>query len=268
MGDRENSYGSWCLVAGAAEGLGEAWSTALAEKGMDLIMVDHQDGPMHALGDRLERDFGVRTRRLEMELGEEGSVTIMMDAVKETACRFLVYNAAYSRVKKFTENGPGDLDRYVEVNVRTPMQLVHAFVHHHAGNPGQKKGIVLMASLAGLWGTRFLAPYGATKAFNQVLAEALYHELKPENFNVIACVAGATATPAYLGTNPRYGRIRPHVMNPRQVVEETLHSLGRKALCIPGFRNRMNYFLMTRILSRKNTARLFNRVVGSMYTDI
>jgi short-subunit dehydrogenase len=267
MGELKDSYGSWCLVAGAAEGLGEGWSTALAEREMDIIMVDQQGDLMHALGDRLERDFGVRTRRLQLDLGDEGSVPAMMDAVKETSCRLLVYNAAYSRVKKFVENDPGDLDRYIEVNVRTPNRLVHAFAFHHAGDPGRKKGIVLMASMAGLWGTRFLAPYGATKAFNQLLAEALHHELKQDNFDVMACVAGATATPAYLGTHPQYGRIRPHVMDPRQVVEGALGSLGRKALYIPGFQNQLNYFIMTRILSRKTTTRLFNRVISRMYPD-
>jgi len=40
--DINDRYGPWCLVAGAAEGLGKAFSQALAEKGMNLILVDHQ----------------------------------------------------------------------------------------------------------------------------------------------------------------------------------------------------------------------------------
>ena len=79
-----------------------------------------------------------------------------------------------------------------------------------------------MASLAGLWGAQLLAPYGATKAFNILLAESLHHELKSKNFDVMACVAGATSTPAYLGTNPRYGRIRPSVMTPERWPKEPL----------------------------------------------
>ena len=58
MKDIKEIYGSWCLLAGAAEGLGEAWSIALAERGMNVIMVDHQQDLMHALADRLEQSMG------------------------------------------------------------------------------------------------------------------------------------------------------------------------------------------------------------------
>ena len=202
MKEIKTIYGSWCLLAGAAEGLGEAWSIALAERGMNIIMVDHQQDLMHALGDRLEREYGIRTHRLHLDLAEKDSVSRIMDMVKETSCRLLVYNAAYSRVKRFEENTEEDLDSYLGVNASAPIHLVHGLLKYHAGSPGLKKGIVLMSSLAGLWGAQLLAPYGATKAYNILLAEALHHELKAQNFDVMACVAGATSTPAYLGTNP------------------------------------------------------------------
>ncbi|MEA3460592.1 MAG: SDR family NAD(P)-dependent oxidoreductase [Bacteroidota bacterium] len=144
---------------------------------------------------------------------------------------------------------------------------MHGLTSLYAGSPAQKKGIILMASMAGLWGSGLLAPYGATKAYNIVLAEALHHELKPEDFDVMACVSGSTSTPAYLETHPRYGRIPIHVMTPQQVAEGALDSLGRRAFYIPGWRNRFNYFLLTRILPRKIAARLFNRATGKMYPD-
>ncbi len=265
MKELNHSYGSWCLLAGAAEGLGEAWSIALAKRGMNIIMVDHQNDIMQALGDQLEEKYGIQTRRLFLDLAEKGSVTEIMDVVKDTSCRFLVYNAAYSRVKRFEDHTPEDLDSYLGVNTSAPIHLVHAMVKQHAENPGQKKGIILMASLAGLWGAQLLGPYGATKAFNILLAEALHHELKAQNFDVMACVAGATSTPAYLGTNPQYGRIRPSVMAPGQVAEEALEALGKKALYIPGWNNKFTSFLLTRILSRRTSSNLFNRTTGRMY---
>jgi len=39
----KEKYGPWAIIAGAAEGLGEAWSRALARRGLNLIMVDWQD---------------------------------------------------------------------------------------------------------------------------------------------------------------------------------------------------------------------------------
>ena len=260
-------YGSWCLLAGAAEGLGEAWSIALAKRGMNIIMVDHQEKLMQKLGDQLEDKYGIQTLRLHLDLAEKDSIAKIMDVVKETSCRLLVYNAAYSRVKRFEEHSPEDLDAYLGVNASTPIHLVHGMLKHHVGHPEQKKGIILMASLAGLFGAQLLASYGATKAFNILLAESLHHELRSENFDVMACVAGATSTPAYLGTHPQYGRIRPSVMAPDKVAEGALEALGKRALFIPGWNNRLTYFLLTRILKRRTSSRLFNRTTGQMYPE-
>lgn len=267
MKDIKKAYGSWCLLAGAAEGLGEAWSIALAHRGMNIIMVDHQLELMNALADELESKYQIQTRRLHLDLAEKESVGKIMEVVKETSCRLLVYNAAYSRVKRFEEHSPEDLDSYLGVNASSPIHLVHGLLKLNNNNPEQKKGVVLMASLAGLFGAQLLASYGATKAFNILLAESLHHELKSDNFDVMACVAGATSTPAYLGTNPRYGRIRPSVMTPDKVAEGALKALGKKALYIPGWNNRLTCFLLTRILRRKTSSRLFNRTTGQMYPD-
>ncbi len=267
MKDIKEIYGSWCLLAGAAEGLGEAWSIALAERGMNVIMVDHQLEPVNTLADELESKYGIRTLRLHLDLAEKESVTRMLAVISETSCRLMVYNAAYSRVKRFEEHTPEDLDTYLGVNAASPIHLVHGLLKLNTDNPGQKKGIILMASLAGLWGAQLLATYGATKAFNILLAESLHHELKSKNFDVMACVAGATSTPAYLGTNPRYGRIRPSVMTPDKVTEGALEALGKKALFIPGWNNRLTCFLLTRVLSRKTSSSLFNRTTAQMYPD-
>src|SRR6202008_3863550 len=57
-------------------------------------------------------------------------------------------------------------------------------------------GIALVTSgPAGAGGAR-LATYGATKAFDLLLAESLWAELGPLGVDVLAMVLGATATPA------------------------------------------------------------------------
>jgi short-subunit dehydrogenase len=126
-------------------------------------------------------------------------------------------------------------------------------------------GILLMSSLAGLWGTQLVASYGATKAFTLNLAEALYHELKDQDIDIMACIAGPTATPAYLSTRPKYGFIKPKVMNPQHVANYAISQLGKRAYCIPGFSNKLTHFLMTRILPRTYAARLMNNTMGKMY---
>jgi len=260
-----DTYGRWCLLAGAAEGLGRAYALALARRGMDLIMVDHQEEKLHDLAGRLERDHGIHTQRLCLDLAGEGSLERIMEAVHASACRLLVYNAAYSKISSFQDLAPDELDRFIRVNARMPMELLHRTLHTREKEDRQPMGFLLMASMAGLWGSNFLAPYGATKAFNILLAEALHHELISRQVHVMACVAGPVATPAYLSTQPRYGRIRPPVMHPESVAEAALEQLGKRALYIPGRMNRFLYFLMTRLLSRKRSARLFSQTTAKMY---
>lgn len=165
------------------------------------------------------------------------------------------------------ENDAAMLDRYIEVNIRTPMQLIHAFCQLHSDEPDLRKGILLMSSLAGSWGTQLLAPYGGSKAFNHILAESLHYELKGEGFDVLASIAGATATPAYLASLPRGETNARSAMDPVKVVEAGLGALGKRPFVIAGFKNKLIYFLMTRILPRRTSLRLMNRAVGALYRE-
>ncbi|MCU0370087.1 MAG: SDR family NAD(P)-dependent oxidoreductase [Bacteroidales bacterium] len=187
-------YGQWGLVAGAAEGIGAAFCKELARRGMNVIMADTKEIEMESLSSHIENTYHVRTRRMSVDLATPGAPERCMDAINGLDCRLLVYNAAYSRVKPFLSAGQDELDLYIEVNARTPLKLAHSFAHKlkEGKNSG---GILLMSSLAGLWGTRLVAAYSGTKAFNLLLAEALSHELAPFDIDVAACVAGATATP-------------------------------------------------------------------------
>lgn len=188
-----------------------------------------------------------------------------MEATTDLECRLLVYNAAYSLIKPFSSIKDHELDNFCEINVSTQLKLVHAFSNHLLENK-QAGGIIMMSSLAGLLGMQLVAPYAATKAFAWNLAEALHHELKPHNIDVMACIAGATSTPAYLKTDPQYGKIKPQVMDPEAVAEAALKKLGKKTLFIPGFSNRMNYFILTRLLPRKLASRIANNTMKKMYS--
>lgn len=265
--DLKTIYGPWCLVAGAAEGLGEAYSRVLAGRGINLIMVDRQKDRMVSVALQLESDFGIQVKTVHLDLASGESVKLMIDAVKETDCRLIIYNAAFSRVQKFMENDSAMLDRYIQVNMRTPMQLIHAFCQLFSGEKDHRKGILLMSSLAGSWGTQLLAPYGGSKAFNHIMAESLHYELIGEGFDVLACIAGATATPAYLASLPHGENKTQSGMDPLKVAEAGLDALGKRPFVITGIKNKLIYFFMTRILPRRVSLRLMNRAVGALYRE-
>ena len=266
--DLKRKYGEWALVAGAAEGLGKAFSVRMAAEGMSLILVDQQKQLLDTLSADLKRTFKTQVSALHLDLADKDSIGYMMEAVRAADCRLIIYNAAFSRVQKFIQNDPDMLDRYVQVNIQTPLKLIHAFCQMHMEDKTRRKGLLLMSSLAGSWGTQLLGPYGGSKAFNQNLAESLHHELKSEGFDVLACIAGPTSTPGYLSSLPGEKAGAISVMLPEDVVSAGLDALGRKAFVVPGFRNKLNYFLMTRILPRRVSLRIINRAVGKLYHEI
>jgi hypothetical protein len=260
----KKNYGNWAIVVGSAEGLGEAYSVALAKRNMNLIMVDHQQESLINLASKLKTDFKIETKTLYLELSDSEALKKMIAEINKVDCRLLIYNAAYSLVKPFINHTENELDHFIEINTKTQLKLVHQFSRCLI-QKNQSGGILLMSSLAGLTGMQLVSTYAATKAFVWNLAEGLHYELRSKNIHVMACIAGATLTPTYLKTKPSYGFIKPLVMKPEDVAESALNKLGKTVLFIPGFSNRINYFFLTRLLPRKLAASIANKTIGKMF---
>jgi short-subunit dehydrogenase len=199
-------------------------------------------------------------------LFQKDAVPQIMEKTSNIDLRLMIYVAAFSQIKKFGNFTSDDLEHYININISTPLKLVHSFSNRLIAKK-QSGGILLMSSLAGLLGMQYIVPYAASKAFIWNLAESLHHELKPFKIDVMACIAGASATEAYLGTNPKYGFLKPQVQQPAKVAELALKNLGRKALYIPGFSNRFNYFILTRLLPRKMASYFANKTMEKMYSE-
>jgi short-subunit dehydrogenase len=141
-----NKYGQRALVAGSAEGLGEAYSRALARKKVNTVMVDRQHELLSNLSREMEFVHGIKTIRVHLDLATKDAPEVMMDAIKDLDCRLLVYNAAFSMVKPFLKNSPEDLDNYVNVNARTLIQTALPFAEKCKAAGGG--GILVMSSPA------------------------------------------------------------------------------------------------------------------------
>jgi uncharacterized protein len=265
MNDRFSRFGKWALIAGAAEGIGAAFSNALAGYGMNLILIDNNGPMLNSLADDLEIKTGVKTIRIILELSEENAVKICLEQVVEIDVRLLVYVPAYSRVGKFTEYSVSEIDRFLSLNTRTPIQLVHSFLSRK--RKGETYSIILMSSLAGMIGTALAAPYAATKGFLILLAESLFHELKKDNVEIVACCAGPTSTPTYWNSNPGKQSKLIDVMESADVATYALKMLGKKPFCIPGWKNRLFYHILIRIIPRKISGDLVSISMKKMYQD-
>ena len=266
MKDIVSQYGKWALVVGAAEGIGAAFSRKLASYGMNIILVDKNIAALELLAVELETTLKIQTVRLYKDLSEENAWKECMEKLKMLDFRFMVYVPAYSQVGKFVNYTLEEINNFLTLNTKTPIHLVHSFIKRQ--EKGKSSGIILMSSLAGIIGPALVAPYAATKAFSVLLSESLFYELKKDNIDIIACCAGPTSTPTYWKSNPGNQSKLIEVMDPADVASYAIKMLGRRSFCIPGLKNRIFYYILTRILPRKLAGRFVSMSMLKMYTNL
>jgi short-subunit dehydrogenase len=260
----KQKYGITAMVAGASEGIGAAFATFLAAEGMDLILIARRLQPLQQLADLLEDKYKVNVICISCDLSDINATQQIMEELNGREISLLIYNAALSYIGPFIRNSAENHSRAAQVNMITPLNMVHLF-----GGKMVIKGkgaVVLMTSMAGLQGSGYLAVYAATKAFNRVLAESLWYEWKNSGVDVIACCAGATATPGFNNTHPeKTGFFTPRVLEPEEVVHECFKKLGRQPSFITGRANRIASFIMQKILPRKMAVNIMGDTTGKMY---
>jgi len=260
MKDFRARYGPWALVTGASEGIGESFARALATRGLDLLLVARRPEPLEALAVGLRAAHGIRVRTATADVARPDLLAAMDALAGEDEVGLVVHNAAFSALGPFLDRPLDDLMKVIDVNCRAPLLLAHHFGRKMAARG--HGGIVLMSSLAGGQGTPIVASYAASKAFEIVLAEGLWDELRPAGVDVLACRAGPTRTPSYEASRPRK---KVPMMEPGPVAEEALAALGRKPVVVAGKLNRAVNFVMQRLLSRPAAIRFMGSSTRRMY---
>lgn len=250
------------MVAGASEGIGRAFALQLAERRLNLVLLARREAPLRALARELEDRFGVRVRVHSVDLGSHNLCEQVAEVASDLEVGLLVYNAALSTIGEFTSTEVAPRLRELDVNCRGPLMLAHQF----AGPMVQRKrgGLILLSSLSGYQGSALVSSYAATKAFNTVLAEGLWEELREHGVDVLGCVAGATRTPTYEASKPREAGALAAPMEAEQVAVEALRALGRTPTVVPGRLNRVAALAM-RWMPRARAIGVISAATRKMY---
>ena len=260
----KEKYGNTALIAGGSEGMGAAYAHALAAQGMDLVLIARRKEPLEATALQIAGQFGVKVLTVVCDLTVADALEHIINDIGDIPIDFLVYNAALSYIGHYLTTDISTHINIAKVNMESPL----AMLHYLGGKMVERRkgGIVLMSSIAGFQGSGYLSTYAATKAFNRVLAEGLWYEWKLKGVDVIACCAGATATPNYLNTRPGKASIlEPKPQTPEQVVEECLRKIGTTPSFVSGTGNKLVAFLMQYIFSRKKAVTTMSDGMRKMY---
>lgn len=234
-------YGPWAMVLGASEGIGEAFVRQIAAAGINVVLVSRRQSVLDALAASLPDT--VHHRTLAVDLTADDAVDQLIAATDDIEIGLVVYNAgADTMAVKFHDRSLDEVMHLVKLNVVTPTKLCHRIGAQMRAR--KRGGIILLGSMAGLAGTGWVATYSATKAYDQMLAEGLWRELKADGVDVMVLVAGATATPAHDRMGAKVTKEYPP-MDPADVAREGLAALGSGPLHVAGDANRANFARMS-----------------------
>lgn len=188
-------YGPWAVVAGASEGVGAEFARAVADHGVNVVLLARRQGVLDEMAAAIRADTAVEARAIAVDLSDDDAAGSVVDATADLDVGLLMYCAgADPNYASFLGSPVDTALAMVHRNCVVPMALCHHFaagmVDRGAG------GIVLVGSGAGLVGGPNMVAYAATKAFDMVMAESLWAELHDRGVDVLGLILGVTDTPA------------------------------------------------------------------------
>jgi short-subunit dehydrogenase len=171
--------------------VGESAARLLGERGVNVVLVSRRQAALEDVAETVRSS----TRVLALDLSEPDAASQLIRATADIEIGLLIYNAgADPNMARFLDK---PLDVWQAMLTRN-CTTVMASAHHFGGLMAERGrgGIALVTSGAAWAGGSRLAVYGASKAFDLILAESLWAELEPSGVHVLAMVLGQTDTPA------------------------------------------------------------------------
>ena len=221
MSDFATRYGPWSVVAGASDGTGAAFAEELAARGVNVVLVARRRALLEEVANRLPTE----TRVVVQDLAEPDAGRALADATADLDVGSLVFNAgADEHIVPFVDQPLEDLQSLVRRNCVTVLDACH-----HVGRrllDRGRGGVIIVSSGAAWVGSANIAVYGATKAFDLVLAEALWAEWRDRGVDVLSLVMGATDTPTMQRVLAERGGAFGDLARAEDVVREALEHLG------------------------------------------
>lgn len=261
--DFADRYGPWAVVTGASSGIGAEFARQLAAAGVSVVLVARRRERLADLAATLISAHGVDARVCAFDLARADAATALAAAVADLELGLVICNAGTSWKGSFLEQEPADQRRMIEVNCQAPVAIARALGPRLADRG--RGGLVIVSSTGAFQGLPWSAVYGATKAFDLLLGEALHVELAPRGVDVVTLCPGGTDTEGPMNSGVDPAKVPGKLMAVGPVVTAALAGLGRRNLVIPGATNRLAAVAtraVPRAVAARTAGRIMRRVTG------
>lgn len=191
-------HGKVALITGASAGIGQACARALTGEGASLVITARRKERLT----QLKKEIEASGRQAVIVAGDARKETTATAAVKAALKAFgridiLINNTGVGNYKDLIDTSAADYDEMMDTNVRSTFLFAR---HAVPVMLKQKSGTILMiSSMAGVYGFGGEAVYCATKFAQVGFAQALDRELRPSGIKVGAICPGGVKTEFALG---------------------------------------------------------------------
>jgi 3-oxoacyl-[acyl-carrier protein] reductase len=190
--------GKTALITGASAGIGWASALALAGEGANLVLTARRQERLAELEAAVEK-AGNKAVSLLGDATEEETARRVVDLAIQTfgSLDILINNVGVGNYKNIIDTSAEEYDEMMDSNMRSTFLFtryaVPVMIKQGSGT------ILMISSMAGLYGFGGEAVYCATKFAQVGFAQALDKELRPHGIKVGAICPGGVKTEFALG---------------------------------------------------------------------
>lgn len=251
-------YGKWALVTGASDGMGREIALGLADRGVNLILCARRIELLNQISEDIKNRFPIQVKVFSHDLSHDSEIDKLFQETAFEEIGLFVAAAGFGTSGTFIQSDIENELNMIDLNCRSVVKMTHHFANRLAKN--KRGGIILFSSLVAFQGTPFSANYSATKAFIQNFAEALNVELSMFGIDVLAVAPG----PVQSGFSQRANMVMDKALDPKEIAEEIISSLGSTSLVRPGFLSKFLEFALKSLIFRKARVQMMKIVMGGM----
>ena len=190
--------GKVALITGASAGIGRACALALAEEGTTLVLTARRDGRLVELQEKIRAIGGKAVSVIGDAREEETAIQAVQAAVKNFGrLDILINDTGVGNYKNLVETTAEEYDEMMDTNVRSTFlfsrHAVPVMIEQESGT------ILIISSMAGIYGFAREAVYCSTKFAQVGFAQALDKELRQHGIKVGVICPGGVKTEFALG---------------------------------------------------------------------
>ena len=189
--------GKVAIITGASAGIGQASARALAGEGAHLVLSARRRDRLDALIKEVRALGGDAVAVIGDAREEETALNAVEAAKRFGGIDILINNVGVGNYRKLVDTSLEDYIEMMDANVRTTFLFTR---HVVPSMIDQGDGLILMiSSMAGVYGFSGEAVYCATKFVQAGFAQALDKELRPHGIKVGTINPGGVKTEFALG---------------------------------------------------------------------